>query len=176
MSPTIFTLTPNNNRKYAGFTLLEFVVVISLIAILGVIVLDRYWQWHTAAEHTAVKTVIGNLKSALGMQVSYRALKNETHLIPKLVRRNPMELLAQKPLNYIGEFSTPQTQQEVWYYNKSSRLLVYNFRNNDEGDDPQKLKHHRYRIKLIYNDHNKSNRFDNGDSVSGLDIVQLDTD
>ncbi len=156
-----------------GFTLIEFVVVISLISILGVIVLDRYWKWRAAAEQVAVETIVGNLKSTIGMEVARRALHNELHLIPNLVSRNPMELLAQKPNNYRGESATPISEPQVWYYDKTRRELIYNLsKDNSTDSSTAQSAHHeiRLRVELIFNDKNRNGQYDKGEGIAGLDI------
>ena len=159
--------------KARGFTLLEFVIVIVLISFLGIIVLNKYWEWRDVAEQTAVDVVIGNLKSALGMEVARRALRNETHLVPKLTRRNPMGLLAQQPNNYRGEYTEPFSEPETWHYDKVKRELVYNYRSQNTEPGKQKPVQIRYRIKLVFNDNNNNGRYDKGDGIGGLDIVAI---
>ena len=53
-----------------GFTLLELVVVICLVAILFTVAANRLWGLQVLAEQAAMDTVVGNLRSALGMKVA----------------------------------------------------------------------------------------------------------
>ncbi len=160
-----------------GFTLLELVVVIILISILGLFALDRFWSLRVAAERAAVQQVVGNIRSALGLEVARYALENRLAELPLLDGSNPMLLLAQTPAGYLGEI-TPDPAAVVegsWYFDPASKTLNYRMiyaensaarRNEPAGA--------RFRITLIYRDRNHNQRFDPGfDAISGLDLVRL---
>lgn len=166
-------------RNQQGFTLLELVVVIILISVLGVIALSRYEQWRSAAEQAAIATMIGHLRSALGLEVAQQALNGGLQILPRLQGKNPMKLLAQLPYNYQGELvsTDPKAQTPgTWYYDPEQRILVYNIhyfeRDKAARAQPSRL---RFRIQLIYADNNQNQRFDRRtDSIAGLDLVSLD--
>jgi len=160
-----------------GFTLLELVAVIIIIAILGLVALDRFWSLRVAAERATIKQVTGNIRSALGMEVARFALENRLAELPRLDGSNPMLLLAQTPSGYLGEISPdPATLVEgSWHFDPASKTLDYRViyaENFDSGrDNPARI---RFRITLIYRDRNDNQRFDPGlDAISGLDLVSL---
>lgn len=97
-------ICPHNNSQ-KGFTLLEMVIVIILISFLGLIILDRVWKYRVYAEEAAVTATIGNIRSALGLEVAKLAVRGQTQKISAFESTNPMILLAQAPHNYIGEIS-----------------------------------------------------------------------
>jgi general secretion pathway protein G len=161
-----------------GFTILELVVVIIVISILGLFAIDRIWALRIAAEQAAVTQIVGNIRSALGLEVAKLALAGKMNAVAKLENSNPVTLLAQAPSNYAGEKndSSEMTESGSWYFDKELKTLTYNviytdnFRTELDG-----IPRIRYRIKLIYNDENKNNRFDpNVDAIGGLDLLPLE--
>ncbi len=163
--------------RQRGFTLLELVVVVIVISILGLFALDRIWSLRVAAEQAAVSQVVGNIRSALGMEVSRLALAGKLDTVAKLQSTNPMRLLTQTPHNYIGEKNKlPTDQSGIWYYNKNHHILVYAVQYSEHFETrlPGKARI-RFRIKLDYADRNRNGRFDVGtDNIGGLDLVALE--
>lgn len=172
--------TLHNSRKITqGFSQFELVVVIILISILSTIVLNKMWGWRSDVERTLVKTVSGNIRSALGLETAQLALQNKLNQLPALAGSNPFSLLVQKPDTYLGELSdkNPDTKKVgIWYYSKEQHVLVYtikyrdSFKTNLKGQPRVRLK-----IKLIYSDTNRNRRYDVGiDGIAGLNLVSLD--
>jgi len=167
-----------STKHQKGFTLLEMVVVIVLIGWLGLIILDRVWKFRVYAEEAAVAATIGNIRSALGLEVAKLAVRGKLKNIAKLKNTNPMKLLAQVPHNYLGEIQniTKAKDKGVWYFNNNDLTLTYivnyteNFIGNVKG-----LKRTRHQLKMVYTDNNKNNRFDKGiDDLNGLDLVAME--
>ena len=167
-----------NYHKQTGFTLLELVVVIIIISILGLFAIDRIWSLRIAAEQAAVTQIIGNIRSALGLEVARLALDGKLASVAKLNNTNPIPLLAQAPNNYRGVIGADDdiTEPGVWYFDNNQKALVYNviyienFKTTLKG-----LPRIRHRIKLIYNDQNNNNRFDvRYDSIGGLDLLPIE--
>lgn len=165
-------------QNHNGFTLLEMIVVIVLIGWLGLIILDRVWKYRVYAEEAAVISTVGNIRSALGLEVARLAVRGQAHKISSLQNTNPMKLLAQTSHNYIGEIEdiTKIKDKGIWYFNNKDHTLNYivdyteNFKSNVKG-----IKRTRHRLKVVYTDNNSNNRFDkNIDSVNGLDLVALE--
>jgi len=166
--------------KQRGFTQFEFIVVTILIAILVVVALNRMWAWRSEIEQTLIKTVQGNIRSALGIETAQLALYGKLEQLPQLAGKNPFLLLAQIPNNYLGELSDtdPKTQQAgIWYYNTQLKALIYtiehhyNFRSNLSGQPRIRMM-----IKLIYTDTNNNQRYDaKVDGIAGLNLISLDT-
>ena len=165
-----------NSQK--GFTLLEMVIVIALIGYLGTIVLDRLWKYRIYAEEAAVTATVGNIRSALGLEVAKLAVRGKAKQISLLDKTNPILLLAQKPYNYIGEFkdNIDIGKTGVWYFNTQEASLNYivnypkNFTSNVKG-----TKRTRHQLKVIFTDQNNNKRFDRGtDDINGLDLVAIE--
>jgi len=153
-------------------------VVIVIISILGLFAIDRVFALRIAAEQAMVKQVVGNIKSALGLEVARLALAGKISAVAKLNKTNPMPLLAQAPNNYLGEKddSNHIIEPGVWYFNKKQKALIYNVIYKEGFTTTLKgLPRIRHRIKLIYNDRNKNKRFDlRYDSIGGLDLLPIE--
>lgn len=170
-------ICPHNNSQ-KGFTLLEMVIVIILISFLGLIILDRVWKYRVYAEEAAVTATIGNIRSALGLEVAKLAVRGQTQKISAFESTNPMILLAQAPHNYIGEISDSEKikNKGIWYFDKNDLTLNYivsyteQFKSNVSG-----IKRTRHQLKMVYSDNNKNKRFDKGiDYINGLDLISLE--
>jgi len=166
----------NLHLKQRGFTLLELVVVIVVIAILATVALDRFWSLQVAAERAAVQQVAGNIRSALGMEVARFALENRVGELPQLDGSNPMSLLAQTPVGYLGAVSPDSTNIEdgSWYFDPDKKTLNYHaiYTENFESS-PELPARLRWRITLLYRDQNANQQLDPGvDAIEGLNLVQ----
>lgn len=109
-----------------GFTLLELVVVIAIIAVLSTIALDRLWAMQVKAEKAAMESVIGAIQSALGMKVAESLLAGDRTDLENLAGSNPMQRLAEVPNNYAGELTDATgVLGGQWYFDLRERVLVY---------------------------------------------------
>ncbi|MBI5889677.1 MAG: type II secretion system protein [Nitrosomonadales bacterium] len=120
-------LNPKSSR---GFTLLELIVVVSIVAILAGSLLSRIPFYQEQAEKAAMEYVAGAVQSAL--TIRYSALLTRGAASDKELRAlasdNPMDWLAQKPHNYVGEYFDPASRAippGSWYYDLKSHELVY---------------------------------------------------
>lgn len=162
-----------------GFSLLELVVVVILIAFLVQIAIARLLALQAEAERVAMDTVVGTLRSALGMKVAESLIRQETARLPELVGTNPMDRLTEPPRNYLGELTAPDLatlEDGTWYYDRTERMLVYLVRNSSHfsggaGQPPRA----RFAVKLVFSDRNANGRFDRGvDSVEGLSLSPVE--
>jgi general secretion pathway protein G len=111
-----------------GATLLEFAVAVSVFCILALILLDRMAYYQEWAEKANMEYTAASLKSALLMEFSTLMVEGRMRESSTLLQQNPMDWLAPKPANYIGEFdgAAPDTQSRgIWYYDRGARELVY---------------------------------------------------
>lgn len=118
----------DQQRRGRGFTLIEFSVVVCIIAILATLLLNRVFLYNEQAEKVAMEQTLGTLRSALHLQVAAYLLNGKTTQIAQLAEENPMNWLAEKPSNYVGEFYTPKEgiiATGSWYYDVPSKNLVY---------------------------------------------------
>lgn len=94
------------------------------------------------------------VKSGLWMSAASLMMADREKDIPALAERNPMNLLAQRPANYLGEMDGGKAESLEggnWFYDVSKRQIVYvvgqrrNFTPEVAGDFTV-----RYGMKVLY--------------------------
>jgi prepilin-type N-terminal cleavage/methylation domain-containing protein len=129
-------------RRADGFSLLELVISLTLVAVLMAVFLDRALYYRERAEKTAMEQVAQDLRSSVQLRVAELALNNRFQELLALAGENPFELLARKPQNYLGVLAGSGLQEVVtgnWYFDKTSKEAVYfvdlgeNFTPDDKG-------------------------------------------
>ena len=134
-----------------GFSLLELVIVISVIGILAGALFSRLGLYKERAELAAMDNVVGAIRTGLNLKAGQLAAKGQTAELSKLITINPMDLLAQKPGNYVGEYYLPQKAKISpgnWYFDRKKFLLVYIARTGATFP-ASTSKQFKYRIDLI---------------------------
>ncbi len=115
-------------RLSKGFTLLELVVVITIIVFLMGLFMNRMMFYQEQAEKTAMEQVAGALQSALTLQYGQILTRGKPSDAAALALDNPMNWLQKKPRNYSGEFYDPTSQAVVpgnWMFDLKTRDLIY---------------------------------------------------
>jgi prepilin-type N-terminal cleavage/methylation domain-containing protein len=111
-----------------GFSLFELAITVAIIGVLAGVLLSRLRLYQEEAERVAMDNVVGVLRSALSMKHGQLVAQGKQDDVSKLLTINPMDLLAQKPANYLGELN-PQQKEKIsrgnWYFNRKKLLLVY---------------------------------------------------
>ena len=157
-----------------GFTLLELAVVVTIISFLMVVAIEKIWALRTEAERAAVAQVVGALRSALGLEVARRFVREGLDSIPELVDSNPMELLAQRPAGYQGEVENADPSAfggGEWFFDPMAGILTYMVRFQGSFDTELMPARLRFRVALRYRDLNGSGTYEEGvDDISGLDL------
>ena len=177
MSP--FT-TSEQERRQAGFSLIELIVVIVIICVLLVIAISRLLALQVDAERVSMETVLGTLRSAIGMQVAEHIVRYKVGELADVVGTNPMDRLAQLPSNYLGALNSANPEgleSGNWYFDTREGVLVYLARNKQFFASPSKdPPRARFAIQLVYVDANGNGLFDRGfDSIEGLRLSALET-
>jgi general secretion pathway protein G len=117
-----------NVARICGFSLLELVVSLTLVAVLVGVFLDRALYYREQAEKSAMEQVAQDLRSSVNLRVAELALENRFQELTALAAENPMDLLARKPQNYRGLLPGQGAQEVVtgsWYFDKTSKEVVY---------------------------------------------------
>jgi len=114
-------------RTGSGFTLVELIVVICIIAICAALLLDRLRYYQEAAEKAVMEQTIGALKSAVQLRAAAMLLRGQERDIGSLARANPIEWLMDPPPGYRGEFRAlePALPPGSWYFDATRSELVY---------------------------------------------------
>ena len=164
------------NSKQRGFTFFELAVVIAIISILGAVALNYYYKLLVDVERTSMEHDLGVMRSAISMQVAGHFVAGNMAGLKKLVNSNPMDLLAEKPNNYLGvidHYKIEDIEKGSWFFDSKAGILVYTVRNQlyfetDLGEPPRA----RFKIQLVYSDRTKGG----GEKkyISGLTLQALE--
>lgn len=147
-----FRFTTRNPQS--GFTLIELIIVITMVVILSTVFLDRVWFYQEQAEKTAMVEVAGAIQSALTMQHGRLLVRGMESEVTMLAADNPMRWLSKLPRNYSGEFYDPTPRSVApgnWVFDLRSRELIYVLDRAEHfipGKDGNKWI--RYRVNLMY--------------------------
>lgn len=141
-------------KAQSGFTLIELVVVVAIVALLAGTLLKRVWFYQEQAEKAAMEQVAGAVQTALVLEYGNLLTRGREAEVKSLVTENPTRWLMQKPQNYAGEFyglSPDAIAGGNWAFDLKTRELVYvPYRSEflQPGKDGQKWV--RYRVHLDY--------------------------
>jgi general secretion pathway protein G len=166
----------NGSCNQRGFTFLELVVVVLIIAILFVAAIDKYLDLLVDVERATMEQNLGIVRSAVAMQVAKRIIEGEVGQIADMVDTNPMSYLSEQPTNYLGELEHADfaaIEGGHWYFEKAQKSLVYRVKNKaffqTELNDPPRAQ---FRIELVYDDKNGNGSYDTAtDEVEGVRVV-----
>ncbi len=143
-------------RTQRGFSLLELIVVISIVAVLAATFLSRVPIYTEQAEQAAMEQTVGAMQSALTMRVGSlmtHGAATEKEL-KALASDNPLDWLQQKPKNYAGEFFNPTPKTVApgqWVFDLRSHDLIYVVDRSGHfipGKDGQKWI--RFHVRFVY--------------------------
>ena len=143
-----------NKRHCRGFTLIELIVVITIVVILASVLLNRVLSYQEQAEKAAMQQVASALQSALTMKYARLMTGGIESEAATLAIENPMNWLAKIPDNYSGEFYdvTPRSVAPGnWVFDLKARNLIYVLNRGDyftPGKDGHKWV--RYHVNLLY--------------------------
>ena len=115
-------------RRAGGFTLFELAVAAAVSGILIMVFLSRVAFYRNEAERLAFEQTVLALRTETSMQGYATVIANRPAQLGTLAGQNPMNWLAQKPPNYLGEFYSPDPKKLAsgnWFFDRSDGLLVY---------------------------------------------------
>ena len=162
--------------KQRGFSMLELLVVIIIISLLLAIAIDRLLKVQVVAERAAMETIIGHLQSAISLTIGEHIAQDRIPALKRYIDSNPMDLLADTPVNYLGHFDQMPENVETasWWFETNSKTLVYHTGNPAyfvaENGEKGRAK---FKIRPVYDDINSNGRFDRGDKFVGLKLAPL---
>jgi len=172
----LFNVEKHTSLRKGGFTLLELVVVITIISVLVVVALDRFYKLMIDVERTAMEHDLGVLRSAIGMQVAGHFVAGDMVGLQQLTESNPMDLLSERPNNYLGVFSSfdlDELKTGSWFYDDQAKVLIYLVRNqvyfNSMLDKPGRA---RFKISPVYSD--RISGTNKSQYISGLSLKPLE--
>jgi prepilin-type N-terminal cleavage/methylation domain-containing protein len=115
-------------RARRGWSLLELIIVVCVVAILATVLLERMLRYQEIAEKTAMETTLGVLRSALSLKVSARIVQGGLAGIGELAEENPMDWLADRPAGYLGARHSPFAEElpkGSWCFDLVAKELIY---------------------------------------------------
>lgn len=133
----------------------EFAIVIVLLGILAVVLMQGLGKVRGEMEEAGVQVEAAAIRSELIEVVVHR----ETFggVLPK--SDNPVEWVATTPRNYRGAVDQAPEEDAVWYFDRSTKELVYRFRDG-----------HRARFRLSRD----AGRSGSRGVVAGVGLLRLD--
>ena len=113
-----------------GASLLEVMLVVALVLVFILLASERILQLRQTAEQVGVEHTIGTLRSALGSQMAAAVVQQGMAGLIALDGSNPMELLEQLPVNYLGARDpAPEPHPPgSWYFDRAQQVLIYRAR------------------------------------------------
>jgi prepilin-type N-terminal cleavage/methylation domain-containing protein len=159
-------------RSPHGFSRLELVVVVAVLAILAGVILERVLPLIGRAQRLAFLDVQRDLQSSLRFAAAERIASGESNKLFELTAVNPMSLLLVPPENYRGVLTGPPADlpPATWYFDGQTKRLNYRvgrytqFVSDDGPTDRIEL-----RVAFMYDDRDADGVFDaDGDYLGGL--------
>jgi len=111
-----------------GFTLVELVVVLCVVALVFGVALDRLERYLELTERSAVEQNVAAINVGLTLRFAALVAAGRGGAIAADVGTNPVHLLARAPENYLGEFSgapAGAVEGRSWYFDRKTEEIVY---------------------------------------------------
>lgn len=133
----------------------EFAVVVILISLLALVLLRALDSTRSELDEAGLQADVAAIRMGLIEVVAHR----ETFggVLPK--SENPVDWVANRPANYLGEVDGMPIEKSVWYFDRRSKELVYRFRDG-----------HRARFRLSRDTNVDSQRA----VVAGVGLLRLE--
>jgi general secretion pathway protein G len=115
-------------RRSPGFTLLELVLVIALVAVFIAVALDKLSRYQELAEKTAMEQTVSAIGSALVLRFAAQVASGMGMDTTAIAEENPMDWLSRQPEAYIGAFYDPpyaEVPKGSWYFDRKTSELAY---------------------------------------------------
>jgi prepilin-type N-terminal cleavage/methylation domain-containing protein len=163
-----------------GFSLLELVIVIVIVAVLLVFAVDRMARLRFEAERVMMESMLTGLRSALTIEFTGGALRGRPGATAAMAAgSNPMKLLVERPDTYAGEYVAADpgaVAPGTWYFDAKERHLVYVVRFPEYFESGISGRPRaRFRVVPDFDDLDGDGRFDPArDSARGLRLVPVE--
>ena len=136
-----------------GFSLIELVVSLALIAVLAGVLLQRLQFYQEAAEKARMELEVTKLKVALQVRVGTQVAEQRVVDFAAVARENPMSWLDQPMTGYRGEPGPSEARlvpPGSWYFDRDQLELVYlPVRNRYLAPDSTGRKRVRFKVGVL---------------------------
>jgi general secretion pathway protein G len=107
---------------------LEAAIYAAVVALVLAVFLERLLYYMELAERTSVEVTVSHVNSGLDMRLAYGMLAAHSTSDSATVARNPFELAAMSPSNFLGEMDSPSLgdlERGNWVFDRTQRELIY---------------------------------------------------
>jgi len=114
--------------KARGFTLVELLVVVSIVALSIGLGLARLLKYQELGERAAVEQNVAAINTALTLRFAAYVISGNASGIEADVGSNPVRFLERAPQGYLGELyaADPKTLPRAsWYFDPATGELIY---------------------------------------------------
>ena len=161
-----------------GLSLLETVFAVMLISVLIVFFFGRIVRLSVDIERENMSQTLNFLQVALRMEMFSHVMHGRLQDLPDLEASNPMTLLAQAPVNYLGEFARPDASRMPrgrWYFDTAQRVLVYRVLNETHfSGGATGVAHARFQVELKFDDANGNGTYDLNEDAQGVALIPVE--
>jgi hypothetical protein len=113
-----------------GYTRLEFALAVCVLGLLVAALASSLLVYREEAERVAAQQLIAAVRTGLAVRSAQLVAAGQAEHLAALADTNPMALLSEKPVNYVGEFYAPDISEipkGQWFFDRTERTLVYLF-------------------------------------------------
>ena len=117
-----------NPVRSGGFSLFELVVFIISVAIIYAYAANRFAEFPREAERANFTAIVTQLQSAISLEMMVGVGTGRVPSAQLMEGINPMDLMLETPVNYLGSFDAVDTSQlprRTWYFDRQRQELVY---------------------------------------------------
>lgn len=172
-------MSQRTSNRSRGFSLLELVVVVAIIAVLMAIAVSKYLALAVEAERVMMESVLSTLRVAVNMKMAEYIVEGRINDVRLLENSNPMSRLSQTPNNYAGELEGTEAagvQGGTWYFDRAEHTLVYRAHNvnyfQTALEGPARA---RFRVRLLFEDRDGDRVFKAPtDKLEGVVVAPLE--
>ncbi len=111
-----------------GFSIFELILYLLISSIIFSISMRRFEQYPADAERANFLSILGQLKSAVTLQMMNGIAEGRFGDMGGFENSNPMDLMLETPTNYMGTFSLVDEgsmPRRTWYFDSYNGHLVY---------------------------------------------------